>query len=321
MVPITADQFVLGKRSSTDAGFDTFNSPKIRVKHHKLHWKQPEPNYELSFCQDEEAIQQALSRSIGLALEAVGFEQADPLALESFRLLTEEYMDRFLANIRQSMLSCRRTLAVAQDYLYALHACQLSLRALLPHLDPPVPPSKSQVPFSRDSGPEDKKSTHHAGIEPLLKQAADNPVKTFLPQHFPSFPSKHTYKSTAQFTHREEDARKLREQATEEGRMGEEALRRLVGTQASPSEGQHRSMPKPKRALKKEREDKWKEAMEAVLSEGGTTNGVMHDPGGMEIDEPQHQLRKEYLGAMVNADMMHWRKPVVRKVKTSERVE
>ena len=90
MVPVALDSSFSKKRSSSDAGFDTVYPSKLRVKHHQLHWKQPEAKYEDSFCQDEEAIQKVLSRSIGLALEVVGFERADPVALESFRLLTEE---------------------------------------------------------------------------------------------------------------------------------------------------------------------------------------------------------------------------------------
>lgn len=40
--------------------------------------------------QDDEAVQSMLTRSIGLALEAVGFEAAAPEAIESFRLNVEE---------------------------------------------------------------------------------------------------------------------------------------------------------------------------------------------------------------------------------------
>ena len=90
MVPVALEPSPPKKRSYSDAGFDTFYPSKQRVKHHQLHWKQPDVKYEDSFCQDEETVQTVLSRSIGLALQAVGFERADPVALESFRLLTEE---------------------------------------------------------------------------------------------------------------------------------------------------------------------------------------------------------------------------------------
>lgn len=232
-------------------------------------------------------------------------------------------MGHFLAGVRQSMLASRRTQPIAQDYLYTLRACQLSLRTLLPHLDPPVSPSKSQVPFSRDEELKDQKTKETKGIEPLLKEAGDETSKSFLPQHFPSFPSKHTYKSTAQFTNREEDARKIREHATEEGRMGEEALRRLVGQHTWNGEAGSRSTSKAKKSLKKEREDKWKEAIEAVLCGGGTRNRAAHDPGGMEIDWPIPQQRSEkvYLSSTVNADATYWRKPVVSRMKNLERME
>ena len=246
-----------------------------------------------------------------------------PNAGSSYQANASLDMDHFLAGVRQSMLACRRTQPIAQDYLYALHACQLSLRTFLPHLDPPVSPSKSQVPLSRDEELKDRKKKETKGIEPLLKEGGDETSKTFLPQHFPSFPSKHTYKSTAQFTSREEDARKIREHATEEGRMGEEALRRLVGQHTSDVEAGFRSTSKAKKSLRKEREDKWKEAIEAVMRRGGATNQAAHDPGGMEIDGPIPQQRSEkvYLSSTVNADATYWRKPAVSKVRNLERME
>ena len=45
----------------------------------------------------------------------------------------------------------------------------------------------------------------------------------------PPLPSAHTYRDTGVFPHRETDSRRLRELATEEGKLGEQALRKLAG--------------------------------------------------------------------------------------------
>lgn len=95
MAPNPLSETLLGKRSSTDAGFDAgFDAPVATKKQHYHHqhnirWKD-KLSVPAAFNQSDEAIQNELSRSIALVLEAVGFERADPVALESFRALVEE---------------------------------------------------------------------------------------------------------------------------------------------------------------------------------------------------------------------------------------
>jgi Transcription factor TFIID complex subunit 8 C-term len=50
-----------------------------------------------------------------------------------------------------------------------------------------------------------------------------------VPSTFPAFPSQHTFRDTAVLPPRERDPRRVRELATEEGRLGEQALRKLAG--------------------------------------------------------------------------------------------
>ena len=82
------------KRTST-ADFDTPPAKKLNrgpIRHHKLTWETQRKQRLNSSWQDEESIQFLLTRSIGLALEAVGFEASDPDAIESFRGDVEECM-------------------------------------------------------------------------------------------------------------------------------------------------------------------------------------------------------------------------------------
>jgi hypothetical protein len=85
-----------------------------------------------------------------------------------------------------------------------------------PHLLPTPPPEepdpKVDFPF----------------LGPDLSGTAHRGALSYIPKHFPTFPSRHTYRETDVFTRREIDPRKVREQATEEGRLGEEALRKLT---------------------------------------------------------------------------------------------
>ena len=277
-------------------------------------------------CADEIIIQSLLTRSVSLALEVVGFEFADPVAIESFRadvqecksrihkisrtrriLLTLLDMAHFLADVRQSMLSSRRTRPVPQDFLQALHTHQLSLRSLIPHLDPPVPPSRSQFTLGIEAA-DDKTGQTLPFLEPTLNGVSDEQLKLYVPQHFPAFPSKHTYQATPEFPDREDDPRRIRERATGEARMGEEALRRLVGTTSD-------DVPVPKsetglrsRGMRQERENLWRETMQILNTQDdrAVKDGEKDRQNGGHMG----QLSKEAsrISSVVNADKRFWRK-------------
>lgn len=81
------------KRTSSIAQFDEPAAKKLNrgpKRHHKPSWDVQRELRHNVIIQDEEAIQSMLTRSIGLALEAVGFEAAAPEAIESFRGDVEE---------------------------------------------------------------------------------------------------------------------------------------------------------------------------------------------------------------------------------------
>jgi hypothetical protein len=84
----------------------------------------------------------------------------------------------------------------------------------------PSPPPEEKDPFNEFLG--------MPVLDSHLSGEDDRVRSTYIPAHFPQFPSKHTYRYTPVFTEREVDPRKIREHATEDGRQGEEALRKLA---------------------------------------------------------------------------------------------
>ncbi|KAJ6181341.1 hypothetical protein N7519_011802 [Penicillium mononematosum] len=173
------------------------NNPK-RVKrhyhhHHRLQEPVVLPSTSEPVVQDDTQLDQLMNRAIGQTLKDSGFELADPAALSSLCSATEEYMLRLSTFIRQSMLSARRT-----------HADIITI-------SPPENEISKSLPFLTALSSED-----------------DRASRPYIPKHFPSFPSKHTYSATAVFIGRDNDPRKIRERAAEDGRHGEEALRKLA---------------------------------------------------------------------------------------------
>lgn len=224
-------------------------------------------------------------------------------------------MAHYLADVRVSMLSCRRTQATPQDFLQALHTHQLSLRSLLPHLHPPVPPSKSQFTLEKELS---QPLVHHHSrfLGPALAGNPNERAKHFVPKHFPDLPSRHTYKATADFPHRESDPRKVRERATEEGRLGEEALRKLAGAGSDHPGLELRQRPEM-HSMRARRDELWRETMQAATQDAPDRV----DPNSAwQTTEREQQREAELvviafgngrLGSVVNAERRYWRKPAV----------
>lgn len=192
-------------------------------------------------------------------------------------------MTKFLAQVRMSMTSARRTETVPHDWIYALTSFGLrGSSSLEPHFDTgEIPPSLLQPHFEPPAPPEAAPPDTEALLGPELSGKADKETRQYIPKHFPPFPSKHTYKATPVFTGRENDPRKIREKATEEGILAEQSLRKLMAAQKAGIQKQ--SVGKRKRSKRMKESDKlWQEAMTDLL----------HDEKEREKDEQRRRARE-----------------------------
>lgn len=223
-------------------------------------------------------------------------------------LLTLPDMTHFLAEVRQSMLSSRRIQAIPQDFLQSLHTHQLSLSSLIPHLDPPVSSSRSQ--FSLD----EKEEQHELSFSgPPLIGISDAQSRPYIPQHFPAFPSTHTYKVTPEISERERDPRKIRELAMEEGRVGEEALRRFLCAGSDRIYAAVSKTAPVSKSIRSRRDELWKETMLATAQESNIEpqTGHDHQASGDKLKGREFGNRavgKGHLSSAVNADRRYWRR-------------
>lgn len=177
-------------------------------------------------------------------------------------------MRNFLSRVRTSMTSSRRTTAVPHDWIYALKDAGLAgSSALEPHLDTgEIPKDFFQPPFAPAEPPPPPPPDLEGLLGPELSGRAEKESRRYIPAHFPPFPPKHAWKSTPVFTQRENDPRKIREKATEEGILAEQSLRKLMAAQkAGLQQNKAKKQPKSKRI--KESEALWQEAMKQLLEE------------------------------------------------------
>jgi transcription initiation factor TFIID subunit 8 len=183
-------------------------------------------------------------------------------------LLTALDMKSFLAKVRKSMSSARRTDTVPHDWIYALTSSGLRGSAPLEqHLDTgDIPPTLLQPHFEPPALPEAPPPNTESLLGAGLSGKTDKETRSYIPSHFPPFPSKHTYKSTPVFTKRENDPRKIREKATEEGILAEQSLRKLMAAQKAGIQKQN--VGKRKRSKRMKESNKlWQAAMTELLAD------------------------------------------------------
>ena len=336
MAPMSFNDVTSLKRNSTTANFDAPAAKKQNrgpLIHHRLNWLPTEAERHQRAPQDGESMDTLLDRAITLALEAVGFAGADPRAIQAFRLEVEECrhmsvmaaemaltladMLHFLGDVRQSMLISKRTQPTPGDFLQSLHTHQLLLISLLPHLNPPIPPEKTHIPLSSETT---SPSEQQISSNLFLSGAPKEQARSYIPSHFPAFPSEHTYKATPDLPSAEREPRKVRELVAEEARLGEAALRRLVGACSDLRTSDATQTGKGIKSMRAKRDDAWKEAMLAVTpgmdnrsKVGGLFAGSIGQGEGSTSAEPVAGL-SGYLSTSVNAGKQYWRRPTTRRL-------
>lgn len=218
------------------------------------------------------------------------------------------------------MESCRRTTPIPQDFAGVLARERLSLTDLLPYLQPRIPPSIAQPQLERSPPNNEPDVDLSALLGPELNGNSERDQRSYVPANFPSFPSKHAYKFTYTSTELHTDPRQVRELATAEGRLGEEALRRLVSNSwtnrplntdpAGAEKGRNRF---------EELQTMWLETMEKVMEReeaADASNGLGDSSGDrshtlVESDHSQgERAGRRRLAGPVNYERQFWRKEV-----------
>lgn len=194
---------------------------------------------------------------------------------------------RFTSHVRQSMLASRRVQPIPHDFELALSRHRISPDDLSPYLKGSRAARTTSFPATLlpSPPPEEDDFTSVAFLGSQLSGEDDRARSAYIPQHFPQFPSKHTYRYTSVFTERDADPRRIRERATEDGRHGEEALRKLA--RAAFQDNQMRSTGREKRLWGRKMESMdsmFEKTVKAVAKKSPKSAGLAGAAASMEID-------------------------------------
>lgn len=182
----------------------------------------------------QELLDKLVVESIKTIVEEQAYKQgiAEPtiesVALETLRSATEEFVHHACRSIRQRMNAARRTAPIILDFDFPWE-----IPAPLDQLEPYEVETEINRPLLPTPPPEDE---FHNGFElpekllgPELSRQQDLSKFSFNIKALPPVPSAHTYRDNAVYEERVSDPKKLRELATDEGKLGEQALRKLAG--------------------------------------------------------------------------------------------
>lgn len=281
--------------------------------HHRLNHSQQRLQNVEPAPQDPVFVQGQLLRSITAALSMAGFDSVKPTALEMFRSHAEEYMLELLHYVRTAMHGSRRTRPSATDFEMALSLMpnSSSTSYLTSQVKLSIPEEISCPAMSLRGPP----PTSPPDLSGLLQPLVEKRPRAYIPAHFPILPPRHAWMSTPVYSERERDPRKMREKATEEGMMAEQALRKLATAakagalkaerrRSSVLSGQGRARVAGK--SRQHDEDTFADVMNEVGDSGGAADEVAdaHEEGP-DVEMPE--------GVVVNYDMGHWRHGAGRK--------
>lgn len=153
----------------------------------------------------------------------------------AWKLILLTVVLNFTGLVRESMLASRRAQPMYTDFEWAFERTKVPEQYREGELPFEELQHDIRIPFKPNSPmllptpPPEDNAPPSLDILNRRKGALPDRKKGFIPASFPPLPAPHAYKQTAVFSHREDDPRRIREMATEEGRMGEQALRKLAG--------------------------------------------------------------------------------------------
>lgn len=203
---------------------------------HKIQHKPPSTPGD-SAVLPQDVLDKLLVESVKAICEEQAWKQGvdepyiESVALEALRNAMDEFVQNLCSKVHRSMIAARRVVPIPPDFDSAFYALDLPLPddQLTPYetkheINPPLLPT----PPAED----EFHNTHELPqrlLGPELSRQQDLKKFSFNTSSLPPVPSAHTYRDTPVFLDREKDSKRIRELATEEGKLGEQALRKLAG--------------------------------------------------------------------------------------------
>ncbi|OLL22048.1 Transcription initiation factor TFIID subunit 8 [Neolecta irregularis DAH-3] len=169
-----------------------------------------------------------VDRSIFSILQSTGYDSATPAAVDHLRIYFEAYLKSLASDILHFTHAKRHRKPMLADVALSFICNRIGTGGLETELERLTGPLSIPETISVESSVD--AFLPSAEIDRLLGSSLDGTSdrQKFIPTHMPQFPAKHTYLSTPVYSKRQTAPRFIREKATEQARLAEEALRKFL---------------------------------------------------------------------------------------------
>jgi len=169
-----------------------------------------------------------VDRSIFAILQSVGYDSASTAAVDHLRTYFEAYLKSLASDILHFTHAKRRRKPMLADVALSFICNRIGTGGLETELE--RLPGPLYIPETIPVDSSVYEFLPSVEIDRLLGPSLDGTSsrQKFIPTHMPQFPAKHTYLSTPVYSKRQSAPRFIREKATEQARLAEEALRKFL---------------------------------------------------------------------------------------------
>lgn len=189
---------------------------------------------------------------------------------------------------------------------------------LLPHTTVPIPPEVALPQVLAPPPGEVQPPVLDPILGSELNGKDEQARRPYIAKSFPTLPSRHTWKTTPVFPARETDPRKIRERATQEGVLAEQALRKLAAARKNHAPQKRGGYAAKKSDAEVQKKKVWEDALASMVKEDQVEQRrfeerQLAEEGGMEVmferppDRPVDTSEIDN-GLLVNYDRKNWRK-------------
>ncbi|KAI8385033.1 uncharacterized protein BYT42DRAFT_612684 [Radiomyces spectabilis] len=177
-------------------------------------------------------------RIISVIVKETGFQAIQPAALEALEDLFGSYLQKLLYNTHSYATLANHSKPNYHDITRALEELGVQNSDFQAYLDkylaaPSLDASRKPIKTEKSQISTVEKIPEFLPSDDDEEDSADEKegIPSYVPQHFPRFPSRHSFRQTPVYIQRPDDPQKVRELNSQQSRTVEENLKRLMAAE------------------------------------------------------------------------------------------
>ncbi|KAI7856802.1 hypothetical protein BDC45DRAFT_502356 [Circinella umbellata] len=189
-------------------------------------------------------------KTVSLIIREAGFESIQRSALENLSNVLEQYLENLLTTTHKYAELASRSKPNYHDILRSMEDYDIQLASFGNYLKQsrqngnlvPIPISKEErddsekdiqfLPSDDEKDEDEEEEDDEDDDDDSEKKGSSQiPLPDYVPDYLPKFPSRHSFRQTPVYIHRPDDPQRVRELNSQQSRIVEENLKRLMSAE------------------------------------------------------------------------------------------